>query len=70
MDLAGGAAQPLGGGRRRLRVLCLHSWRTSGAIFKEQFERAGLGQALEDLVEMVGAPRAADRMGFTGTRGL
>ncbi|KIZ03275.1 hypothetical protein MNEG_4681 [Monoraphidium neglectum] len=53
MDPAGGAAQPLGGGRRRLRVLCLHSWRTSGAIFKEQFERAGLGQALEDLVEMV-----------------
>lgn len=40
-------------GKKRLRVLCLHSWRTSGSIFKEQFERAKLGPALDDLVEMV-----------------
>ncbi|KAI8471168.1 MAG: serine hydrolase FSH [Monoraphidium minutum] len=49
------------GGRRRLRVLCLHSWRTSGAIFREQFERAKLLPAIDDLVELVfiDAPNAA-----------
>jgi hypothetical protein len=24
--------------RRKLRILCLHSWRTSGAIFREQVQ--------------------------------
>lgn len=41
------------GAKKQLRILCLHSWRTSGAIFKEQFERAKLLPAIDDLVELV-----------------
>ncbi|GFR45059.1 hypothetical protein Agub_g6432, partial [Astrephomene gubernaculifera] len=46
---------------RRLRVLCIHSFRTSGSIFKQQLQRAGLLEALEDLVEFtfVDAPHPA-----------
>lgn len=39
----------------KLRVLCLHSWRTSGDIFLAQWRRAGLDVALADLVELVRA---------------
>jgi hypothetical protein len=38
---------------RKLRVLCLHSWRTSGAIFKQQFRRVNLDVALADLMDFV-----------------
>ncbi|PNW76545.1 hypothetical protein CHLRE_11g467682v5 [Chlamydomonas reinhardtii] len=46
---------------RRLRVLCLHSFRTSGKIFEEQLQRAQLTEALGDLVELtfVDAPHGA-----------
>eukprot|EP00879_Flechtneria_rotunda_P003150 GHRR01003372.1.p1 GENE.GHRR01003372.1~~GHRR01003372.1.p1 ORF type:complete len:296 (+),score=71.11 GHRR01003372.1:250-1137(+) len=46
---------------RKLRVLCLHSWRTSGDIFKAQFQRSKLDVALDDLLELVflTAPHAA-----------
>ncbi|GBF94990.1 hypothetical protein Rsub_07491 [Raphidocelis subcapitata] len=37
----------------RLRVLCLHSWRTSGSIFREQFERARLLPVLEAVADLV-----------------
>lgn len=37
----------------KLRVLCLHSWRTSADIFIAQWKRAGLDVALADLVELV-----------------
>jgi len=36
-----------------MRVLCLHSWRTSGDIFLAQWKRAGLDVALADLLELV-----------------
>lgn len=39
--------------RKRLRVLALHSFRTSGAIFAEQQRRAGLDAALADLIDVV-----------------
>lgn len=35
-------------------MLCLHSWRTSGDIFRAQWARAGLDTALADLLELVG----------------
>jgi hypothetical protein len=38
---------------RKLRVLCLHSWRTSGDIFKQQFRRVNLDVALADLMDFV-----------------
>ncbi|GAX72970.1 hypothetical protein CEUSTIGMA_g424.t1 [Chlamydomonas eustigma] len=38
---------------RKLRVLALHSFRTSSKIFQAQFIRAKLGLATEDLVEVV-----------------
>ncbi|KAG2447006.1 hypothetical protein HYH02_008160 [Chlamydomonas schloesseri] len=46
---------------RRLRILCLHSFRTSGKIFEEQLQRAQLTEALGDLVELthVDAPHPA-----------
>lgn len=44
------ASPPPGG---RLRVLCLHSWRTSGSIFREQFERARLLPVLEAVADLV-----------------
>lgn len=46
---------------RRLRVLATHSFRTSGKIFSEQMQRAGLDKALEDLIEVcyIDAPNAA-----------
>ncbi|GIL60114.1 hypothetical protein Vafri_14749 [Volvox africanus] len=37
----------------RQRVLCIHSFRTSGKIFQQQLQRAGLLEALSDLVEFV-----------------
>ncbi|GLC77094.1 hypothetical protein PLESTF_001883600, partial [Pleodorina starrii] len=45
----------------RLRVLCVHSFRTSGAIFQQQLQRAGLLDALSDLVEFtfIDAPHPA-----------
>ncbi|KAK9813275.1 hypothetical protein WJX72_011766 [[Myrmecia] bisecta] len=47
--------------KRKLRILALHSFRTSGTIFQEQMRRAGLDTALEDLVEIIYAtsPRPA-----------
>lgn len=39
--------------RRRLRILALHSWRTSAKIFKEQFARVQLGLEIEELAELV-----------------
>lgn len=38
---------------KKLRVLCLHSWRTSADIFIAQWRRAGLDVALADLLELV-----------------
>lgn len=40
---------------RKLRVLALHSFRTSAAIFQEQLQRAGLDKELEDLLDIVRA---------------
>lgn len=40
-------------GRKKLRVLCLHSWRTSGDIFQAQWKRSGLDVALADLLDLV-----------------
>ena len=38
---------------QRLRVLCLHSFRTSAASFKKQlFELSNIGEALADLIEL------------------
>eukprot|EP00891_Asterochloris_glomerata_P007178 jgi/Astpho2/7178/fgenesh1_pg.00113_%23_20_t len=50
---------PEAGGK--LRILALHSWRTSGSIFIEQMRRAGLDKALADMVEItyVDAPNDA-----------
>ncbi|KAG7668897.1 hypothetical protein Ndes2526B_g00612 [Nannochloris sp. 'desiccata'] len=39
--------------KRKLKILALHSFRTSAAIFKEQLRRSGLLQALDDLIELV-----------------
>ena len=40
-------------GTPRLRVLCLHSFRTSAASFKKQlFELSNIGEALADLIEL------------------
>ncbi|KAL4421601.1 hypothetical protein ABPG75_010892 [Micractinium tetrahymenae] len=46
---------------RKLRMLALHSFRTSAAIFQEQLKRAGLDKELEDLLDLVfvDAPNAA-----------
>ncbi|KAG2432218.1 hypothetical protein HXX76_009137 [Chlamydomonas incerta] len=54
-----GAASPCA--RRRLRILCLHSFRTSGKIFEEQLQRAQLTEALGDMLELtfVDAPHVA-----------
>jgi predicted esterase len=41
---------------RRLRVLCLHSFRTSSDILRTQMEIAGWEQSLGDLVEFTCAP--------------
>ncbi|KAG1671066.1 hypothetical protein FOA52_000737 [Chlamydomonas sp. UWO 241] len=38
---------------RKLKLLALHSFRTSARIFKDQFERAKLGPQTRDLVEVV-----------------
>eukprot|EP00884_Botryococcus_braunii_P001937 jgi/Botrbrau1/11744/Bobra.0195s0070.2 len=38
---------------KRLRVLALHSFRTSAKIFIEQMRRAGLDAAIGDLVDIV-----------------
>jgi len=37
----------------KLRLLCLHSYRTSAAIFKQQMKRGGLHDTLADLADMV-----------------
>jgi len=44
---------PLSPPRRKLRLLALHSFRTSAAIFREQLRRSGLDESLADLVELV-----------------
>ncbi|DBA87420.1 TPA: hypothetical protein ACH3X1_004466 [Trebouxia sp. C0004] len=46
---------------RKLRVLALHSFRTSGKTFALQMNRAGLDKALQDLLDIVyvDAPNAA-----------
>lgn len=46
---------------KKLRVLCLHSWRTSGDIFVAQWRRAGLDAALADLLELVSARQLLHR---------
>lgn len=38
---------------RKLRVLALHSFRTSAAIFKQQLLLSQLDKNLEDLIEVV-----------------
>ncbi|KAK9843632.1 hypothetical protein WJX81_000221 [Elliptochloris bilobata] len=38
---------------RRLRILALHSFRTSGKIFSEQMKLAGLDAKLADLIDLV-----------------
>lgn len=38
---------------RKLRVLALHSFRTSGDIFRQQVKLSGLDEKLEDLIEIV-----------------
>ncbi|KAL3140879.1 hypothetical protein ABBQ32_005414 [Trebouxia sp. C0010 RCD-2024] len=38
---------------RKLKILALHSFRTSGATFSLQMSRAGLDKALQDLVDIV-----------------
>lgn len=49
--LAGAAASPMAAQQppRRLRLLSLHSFRTSAAIFREQLQRAGLDRELEAM---------------------
>lgn len=48
-------------GRRKLRLLGLHGWRTSAAVLHGQLTRSGWHQQLGDLVEItfVDAPHAA-----------
>eukprot|EP00892_Ulva_mutabilis_P000942 jgi/Ulvmu1/10849/UM007_0023.1 len=45
----------------KLRVLCLHSFRTSGGIFKKQVSRSGFEDAISDVVELsfIDAPHVA-----------
>lgn len=38
----------------QLRILMLHSFRTSGAIFQEQVRRSGLQKPLNEAAELVG----------------
>lgn len=38
---------------RKLRLLCLHGFRTSGKIMKQQMEKAKWIEAMGDLVELV-----------------
>lgn len=38
---------------RKLRLLCLHGFRTSGKIMKQQMEKAKWIEAIGDLVELV-----------------
>lgn len=47
--------------KRKAKILALHSFRTSGAIFKDQLQRSGILQDLEDLIEItfVDAPNPA-----------
>ena len=47
--------------RRKLRILCLHSFRTSGEILREQVRLAGWEETLGDLVEfhVMDAPHPA-----------
>lgn len=46
---------------RKLRILALHSFRTSGATFREQLRRGGLDEALADLIDLtfIDAPNPA-----------
>ena len=37
----------------RLKVLALHGFGTSGAIFKKQVQRAGFDESLTDLLDLV-----------------
>mmetsp|Transcript_4027 Transcript_4027/g.10029 ORF Transcript_4027/g.10029 Transcript_4027/m.10029 type:complete len:298 (-) Transcript_4027:173-1066(-) len=48
-----GLASSMHGPNRKLRVLCLHSFRTSASIFKQQMAKARLDASLADLVELV-----------------
>ena len=45
------SSSPGGEMRRKLRILCLHSFRTSGEILREQVRLAGWEETLGDLVE-------------------
>eukprot|EP00877_Chromochloris_zofingiensis_P004961 jgi/Chrzof1/14466/Cz09g03290.t1 len=47
--------------QRKLRILALHSFRTSAETFKEQFRRAKLDTSISDLVELefIDAPHPA-----------
>jgi hypothetical protein len=49
---------------KKLRVLCLHSWRTSADIFIAQWRRAGLDAALADLLELVGQGQSRQMLLF------
>mmetsp|Transcript_21755 Transcript_21755/g.30261 ORF Transcript_21755/g.30261 Transcript_21755/m.30261 type:complete len:260 (+) Transcript_21755:173-952(+) len=52
------AARPSAAGSGKLRVLCLHSFRTSGEILKTQLSMAGFQKNLDHLMELefVNAP--------------
>ncbi len=39
-----------------MRILMLHSFRTSGDIFQEQVRRSGLHKPLNEIANLVGAP--------------
>ena len=55
------SSSPGGEMRRKLRILCLHSFRTSGEILREQVRLAGWEETLGDLVEfhVMDAPHPA-----------
>ena len=52
---------------QRLRVLALHSFRTSGRIFQQQMQRAGLDKELADLLDIVSADLPALRSSVAHT---
>jgi hypothetical protein len=38
---------------QKLRLLCLHGYRTSGAIMKEQLAKAKWNEVIDDIVDLV-----------------
>lgn len=50
LGFAGAWSYEQAGSGTKLRVLCLHSFRTSGAIFQRQIKMSGFGTAFEDIL--------------------